>query len=765
MKNKLFKILLILMFIMISFETVSAETSLQNPLEKSTAAGKVKSLEDLANAKIGVLSGSTHDLFVSENYPSAVISRFNSAADLTQALLADKIDAVINDSIQSEYVVRENPSLTILPDKVFKEDFGFGFSKGNEKLCEQFNVFLKEIHQNGVYDEMYNRWFSEETNITMPTFDDAVRPNGKVVFGTSTAISLPFVGVSNGKYIGFDMELTQRFAAHVGIELEIKDFEFAGMLLAGATGKIDFFGANVTITPERQKQMLFSDPYCSSVSTITVKKTPESSKAESTSSVISAVSDLSDKRIGVLIGSIQDLYATKEFPNAKIERFSNSADMPLALKNNQIDAIIFPYFALKEISEKDDTYEFLTKEVFAVPTGHAFNKSTPELTSDFNKFLSEIKSNGIYDDIYNRYIVENNFKMPDIPTEGDNGTYTVGIYIPVGLPYASMVNGEYTGIDVEIAKRFAASQGKQLVVQDIEFAGLIASLAAGKVDSVAGSMGITEERLQQVDFSDNVYMNASAILTTKEKMGLVNSSTETQDLSSPSFFEKISKSIQSNLILEKRYLLIADGIKATIIISIFAALFGTVLGALICLFRLSKNILLRNFAKLYIGLIRGIPVLVLLMIIYYVVFASSNVDPVVAAIIAFGLNFAAYVSEMFRTGISAVDKGQMEAGIASGFSPVRAFLYIIFPQSLRHILPVYKGEFISLVKMTSIVGYIAVQDLTKAGDIIRSRTFDAFFPLILVAVLYFIIAYLLTYVLSFVEIKVDPKIRRRERKE
>ena len=155
------------------------------------------------------------------------------------------------------------------------------------------------------------------------------------------------------------------------------------------------------------------------------------------------------------------------------------------------------------------------------------------------------------------------------------------------------------------------------------------------------------------------------------------------------------------------------------------------------------------------------PVVVLLMLIFYVVFASVNIDPVFVAVIAFGMNFAAYVSEMFRSGIEGVDRGQSEAGIAMGFSRTQTFIHIVLPQMLQRILPVYKGEFISLVKMTSIVGYIAVQDLTKASDIIRSRTFDAFFPLVMVAVLYFVISWVLMQALEYLERVTDPRSRRR----
>jgi polar amino acid transport system substrate-binding protein len=177
---------------------------------------------------------------------------------------------------------------------------------------------------------------------------------------------------------------------------------------------------------------------------------------------------------------------------------------------------------------------------------------------------------------------------------------------------------------------------------------------------------------------------------------------------------------------------------------------------------MSPRTVLNLPARVYINIIRGMPVLVLLMLIFYVVFASVNISPVLVAIIAFGMNFAAYVSEIFRSGIEGVGKGQIEAGIAMGFTRVKTFVFIVLPQTVQRILPVYKGEFISLVKMTSIVGYIAVQDLTKASDIIRSRTFDAFFPLVMVAILYFVIAWVLMLSLEYLERMTDPKYKRRK---
>jgi len=234
-----------------------------------------------------------------------------------------------------------------------------------------------------------------------------------------------------------------------------------------------------------------------------------------------------------------------------------------------------------------------------------------------------------------------------------------------------------------------------------------------------------------------------------------------QEAATLRWWHGVADSFHSNIIVEDRYLLIWDGLKTTVMISVFSTLLGTLLGSVICFMRMSARRLFNLPARLYIAILRGTPVLVLLMLIFYVVFASVNIDPVLVAIIAFGLNFAAYTAEIFRTGIQGVDRGQMEAGIALGFTRVSTFVNIVLPQTIHRILPVFKGEFISLVKMTSIVGYIAVQDLTKASDIIRSRTFDAFFPLVMIAILYFLISWVLLQSLEYLERVTDPKYGRK----
>ena len=208
------------------------------------------------------------------------------------------------------------------------------------------------------------------------------------------------------------------------------------------------------------------------------------------------------------------------------------------------------------------------------------------------------------------------------------------------------------------------------------------------------------------------------------------------------------ESFYNNLIAEDRYRMILDGLQVTLIITVCAVILGTILGGLICWMRMSRHAWLQKVAKVYISIMRGTPVLVVLMLMYYVIMAPLGATGVVVAIVTFGMNTAAYIGEMLRTAIQGIDRGQTEAGLALGYTPRQTFMRIVLPQVIKAVMPVYEGEVVSLLKGTSIVGYIAVADMTRASDLIRSRTFDAFFPIIVTAIIYFFMAWLIGQMLK-----------------
>ncbi|MGN0490788.1 amino acid ABC transporter permease [Ruminococcus sp.] len=232
------------------------------------------------------------------------------------------------------------------------------------------------------------------------------------------------------------------------------------------------------------------------------------------------------------------------------------------------------------------------------------------------------------------------------------------------------------------------------------------------------------------------------------------------------FFNGLYESFVKTFITDDRWVQLLNGLLVTVEITLFAAAIGIAIGFLIAIIRSTYDMNLsgkkcRSFGdyilkivnficNIYITVIRGTPVVIQLMIMYFIVFASSR-DGIIAAIISFGINSGAYVAEIVRSGIMSIDKGQFEASRSLGFDYKSTMIHVIIPQAFKNILPALGNEFIVLVKETSVAGYVAIQDLTYVGNLIRSRTYEAFFPLIAVALIYLVIVLILTFLLKKLE--------------
>ncbi|MCR5593195.1 MAG: amino acid ABC transporter permease [Saccharofermentans sp.] len=238
------------------------------------------------------------------------------------------------------------------------------------------------------------------------------------------------------------------------------------------------------------------------------------------------------------------------------------------------------------------------------------------------------------------------------------------------------------------------------------------------------------------------------------------------DLSIQDWWENFKDTFILNFITDDRYMYLVRGLGVTFAVTIGATLLGVLLGVIIALVRSThdKNahdmrpgvgrfvlIALNKIANIYLTVIRGTPMVVQLMIAYFVVFVSVSQHKIFVAILAFGFNSGAYVAEIIRSGIMSIDPGQFEAGRSLGFNYAQTMLYIIIPQAFKNVLPALANEFIVLIKETSVSGYIGLQDLTKGGDVIRSRTFTAFMPLLAVAIIYLVIVMFFTRLVGILE--------------
>ena len=720
----------------------------------AAAEGKgIASIDDLEGKKLAVPSSTVQDIYIQKHYPNLELQRYNLEADMMQALLNERCDAAIMDDIICYALARKFDNVTILRNSPVPENhMAVVFNKEQTELHRQFNEFLKGLKESGELETICDNWIHRFETTPMPKLN--IPTEGEPIRVGMEPCTEPTVFVRNGEIVGLDAELIMRFAAHIGRPVEIMSMDYDGLIPAAVSGKVDMSASGLLVTEERAESVLFSAPYYASGSCIAIltKNAAENvtgiqgSTHKAKSKGISSIDDLAGKKLAVPSSTVQDIYLQKHYPHLELQRYNLEADMMQALQNERCDAAIMDDIICYALARKFDNVTILRNS--PVPENHmavVFNKEQTELCRQFNVFLKGLKESGELETICDNWIHRfETTPMPklNIPTEGE--PIRVGME-PCTEPTVFVRNGEIVGLDAELIMRFAAHIGRPVEIMSMDYDGLIPAAVSGKVDMSASGLLVTEERAENVLFSDPYYASGSCIAVLTKNAGDVQSiaaGAPSAPQEARGFWAGIKRSFHRNIIAEKRYMLLWDGLRLTIYISIWAALLGTVLGAGVCYLRMRKSPLLQRIAKTYIDLMRGTPILVLLLLMNYVVFANWKNGGTAVAIITFALNFAAYVSEMFRTAISSIDRGQTEAGIAMGFTPLRTFVYIVLPQAVQRVLPVYKGELISLIKTTSIVGYIAIQDLTKASDIIRGRTFDPFFPLIMAAVLYFLLAWI-----------------------
>ena len=729
-----------------------------------------QALAELAEGggRIGAVLGTLFVPYLQQAHPHAALTQLNTYADLVVALKSGKIDAAVFDSISAEVLLKTNPDLAVLDRDFLVYPLGIGFGQKRADLRARFDRFLDRIRADGRYATIHRRWFIDDPEQAAMPDDQPTAPTERAVLGVSIG-DMPYVAMQNGRYVGFDIEILRRFAADENIALEIQSLDFGALIPALKSGKLDMIADGLAITEERRKAIDFSAPYGEGRAVALTLKSRLGAGTAPTGPTEpgagwSRFADLAHARIAVIEGTAQDIFATKTFPEATIVRFNSKADYALALRTGKVDAGLQNEMGNEAILGENPDLAVLANDFLNTHVGAAFRKGDGALVGRFNAFLAASEADGSFAAIKARWLQGDARKatMPDLPT-ADGPVLRVGTAPVVALPFVAVANGRYIGFDMELAARFAAHEGRRLEIVPLEFTSLIAALAAGKIDMIVSNLSITPERALRVDFSRSYFDERTEAVVARRNLAASHpaatpaSAARTEPARPVGWLAMLEDSLHANFITEQRWKLILDGLGATVVISVAATLFGTLLGALVCYLRLSARRPLRAIGIGYIGLVRGLPVLLLLMLIFYVVFASVNIDPLLVAVVAFGMNFAAYVSEMFRTGIEGIDRGQTEAGLAMGFTRAETFLRIVLPQATRRVLPVYRGEFISLVKMTSIVGYIGVQDLTKAGDIIRSRTFEAFFPLLMVAAIYFLIIWVLGLALDHIDRRTDPR--------
>ena len=462
-------------------------------------------------------------------------------------------------------------------------------------------------------------------------------------------------------------------------------------------------------------------------------------------------SDLSGKTVSMLNGApFEELVRSKVPDVGEFTFYNNNPDMILALKSGKTDAALSNN-AIADLSvNRNPELAHFPQDLQGSAFGFAFSEGDSRRDTWQAAFdaIPKEQVQAAWDKWTGKD--ESAKKLPEQDWPGSNGTVSAAVCDTLEPMSYVGEDGALMGFDLEVILMIAHKLDLHVEFTGMEFSAILSSVQAGKADIGAGSIIITPEREEAVDFVN--YYPAAFVL-------IVRAAAEENNQAGRSFWDRIVSSFEKTFLRENRWKLFVDGVVTTLLITLLSQLLGTVLGFLVFMLCRSGNPAANFITRICVWLVQSTPMVVLLMILYYIIFGSVDISGVVVAVIGFTLTFGAGVYGLLKMGIGAVDPGQYEAAYALGHSSRHTFFEVILPQAIPHILPAYKGDVVGLIKATAVVGYIAVQDLTKTGDIVRSRTYEAFFPLIAVTLIYFLLEWLLAFIVSRIHIRFDPKRR------
>ena len=715
--------------------------------------------------RIGVATGTVQEQLVRKLFPQAAISYFEKVDGCT-ALAQGKIDCYLYDKRQLEITVANGQSGVRVLDQTVGDslDVAYGISEVSEipGLEERVNAFIASTKADGTLDEAFERWVVRgETD--MPEIPRPSSPDYHLKVGT-TGIVEPYSFFKGSVLTGFDIEMIYRLAASLNADVSFEIYDYGSIVAAAHTGKVDLIAADLQITPERAEALRFSDPLYQELTGVAVRASGE--KAESGGPNTLRWRDYNGKRIGVLVGPLMEDAAHTYFPDSEYLLFNSYPDCISALLAGKIDGFLGDGPEIKTVHAEEPRVDYIQESLTENNYSFAFRKDDPKsaaLCAELNAFLEKSWSDGTMQELEDIWLgVEEARKVVDMSgLTGENGTVKV-VTTATDMPWSYVKEGKNVGYDIDLVVRFCRDRGYALELGDVDFAGRIPAIQSGKYDFTT-DMNVTPEREEQVLFSTPTAHGGIVLAVRASDLAAAaaqtNNAAASGESGKSSFWDGVRLSFEKTFLREYRWKLFLQGVETTLLITVLSIMFGTLLGFVVFMLCRNGNPAANAVTRFCVWLVQGMPMVVLLMVLFYIIFGSVAISGVAVAVIGFTLTFGASVFGLMKMGVGMIDVGQYEAAYALGHSNRRTFYRVILPQAIPHVLPAYRGEIVGLLKATAVVGYIAVQDLTKMGDIVRSRTYEAFFPLIAVTVFYFVLEGVMNLMIGWLQIRLDPKKR------
>lgn len=465
---------------------------------------------------------------------------------------------------------------------------------------------------------------------------------------------------------------------------------------------------------------------------------------------INSVEDLKTARIGCWPECGYEIKAREVLPDAEYIYLDYLSDLVQNLMQHKIDAFVLGDAYIDELKRQGIPVDYLPQSLGEVPIAYIFTKSErgEKICSQMNEFIAKIKSNGELDALKLKWMESDEEQriLKKSNLSGENGKILIGTDAQ-SSPFVYLRGEEVVGFEVELIDKFCAAYGYDYEIKVELFETMLADVTLGKLDVGLDAIERMPEREQSMLFSEPTYIN--------EVVAVINSNSA----QSENYFNRI----KTSLINEERWQMLLKGTGTTLLITVSSIILGTLFGFLVYMIYREKFKYLNKIIDESIKIFQGLPTMVLLLFAYYIIFGNVNVSSTFVAITVFALILSVSVFVMLKSGAESIPKGQMEAALALGFSERRAFIKFILPQIVRIFFPSYKLALNAILLETAIVGYIAVTDLTRTADLIRARTYDAFVPIVAIAIIYLILSRLLMKIADKIAERLDPKNRKREK--
>ena len=723
---------------------------------------ELKTFDDLSGKTIAMLTGAPFEELIREKNPDVGdIQYFSSVADMQLALKTGKVDAFLNNNAIATMMMNQDSSLAVFPESLGETAFGYAFKKG-DPARDKWQAAYDRIGSERI-DELWDIWLGTDESRKVLPAQDWSGANGTVkVAACDSAPPMSYVG-DNGEPIGFDIAVMLEIAKELDVHLEFTGMEFASIMSEVESGKATVGTASIVISDERKKLVDFV-PY-HSASFVLMVRAEEGASSHRVTTVkepeYTSVSELNGRKFGLITGSpFEEIIESKVSDIDEYLYFSSIPDMALALKAGKIDAFLTGDIIANTMINDDDGLAAFPESFGELECVFALPKDSPD-TEKWQAACDKLGEEHIQE-LYEIWTGTDDSKkvLPEQNWAGANGT--VRVASADSVPPLSYVadDGRLEGMEIAILLEMAEELDVHLDFTGMELTAIMSSLQTGKADIANSGLAATEERRQTLDLVP--YRKGSYVLVIRSKEKTVTVSDNNVPEVQPTFTDNLKASFERTFITDSRWKMILLGLGRTVIMAICSGLLGTLLGFGLVLLRHRNNVVINKLIEIYSSLITGIPVVVILMVMYYIVFGKLDAPALIVAIIGFTIIFGARAYGLIYNAVTAVDEGQREAALALGYSEKLAFRRVILPQSRSIYFPTLKMQFVMLLKETSIAGYITVLEMTRAVDLVRSRTMEAFFPLITAAAIYYILTWLMTNIITLTETALNKKREQRK---